>query len=98
VFSYGCTIRRKHRGNSQTACASSNSSTLLQAVHLSLSCALGLALHEIIVVRLASCANEEAGGEEGRRRSTKLSDGGDRVGERGGIDEGRLVEATNISI
>jgi len=38
---------------------SRNLSALLQAVYLTLSGTLTLALHEIIIVRFASCSNEE---------------------------------------
>jgi hypothetical protein len=69
--------------------------TLLHALKLSSAVGLGLAHHVVIIVGLASCANEERGAEKGRRTGTELLDLGDVVGQRGGVDEGLLIEAAH---
>lgn len=66
---------------------------LLHAFKLSPAIGLGLAHHVVIVVGLASRADEERGAEEGCRTGSKLLDLGDVVGQRSGVDEGLLVEA-----
>lgn len=66
---------------------------LLHALELSPTVGLSLAHHVVIVVGLASCADEKGGTEKGRRTGTELLDLGDVVGQRGGVDEGLLVEA-----
>jgi len=50
-------------------------------------------LHVVIVVVFAPGANEERGREKRRRAGTELLDLGDRVRQRGGVDEDVLVEA-----
>jgi hypothetical protein len=52
----------------------------LHAVKLSPAVGLSLAHHVVIVVGLASCANEERGTQEGRRTGSELFDLGDVVG------------------
>ena len=66
---------------------------LLHALKLSPAVGLGLAHHVVIVVGLASRANEKRGAEKGRRTGSELLDLGDVFGQRGGVDEGLLVEA-----
>jgi len=66
--------------------------TLLHAVKLAAAARLGLAHHVVVVVVLASRSNEVGGTEEGRRAGSKLLDLGDVIGQRGGVDEGFLVE------
>ena len=53
---------KEQEQHSHTPCTSCDPSTLLQTLHLALAGALALALHEIIIVRLASCPNEKACG------------------------------------
>lgn len=65
----------------------------LHALKLAPAVGLGLAHHVVIVVGLASRADEEGGAEKGRGTGTELLDLGDVVGQRGGVDEGLLVEA-----
>lgn len=67
--------------------------TLLHALKLSPAVGLGLAHHVVIVVGLASRADEERGAEKRGRTGSELLDLGDVVGQRGGVDEGVLVEA-----
>ena len=76
--------------------AASDSASLLQAVHLSVAGLLGLALHVVIVVLAASCADEEGGGQQGSRAGTDFLDGGDILRERGGVDEDLLVESVYL--
>ena len=66
---------------------------LLHALQLSPAVGLGLAHHVVIVVGLASRADKERGAEEGRRTGSEFLDLWDIVGQRGGVDEGLLVEA-----
>jgi len=73
-------------------CASCDLATLPQAVQLSPSVRLGLALHVVIVVGLAAGSNEEARAHERRRRSSNLLDLGNGVRERSGVHEDLLVE------
>ena len=49
--------------------------------------------HVVIVVRPASRTNEERSRKEGSGRGADLGDFGDGVGERGGVEEDRLVES-----
>ena len=65
---------------------------LLQALDLAAAAGLRLALHVVIVVVAAPRADEEGGGEERGRGRADLLDRGDRVRERGGVDEDVLVE------
>jgi hypothetical protein len=51
----------KNRHDLHALRTSSNLSALLQTVYLTLPCALVLALHEVVIVRLASCPNKETG-------------------------------------
>jgi len=74
-------------------CTPGDLAALLHALKLSPAVGLGLAHHVVIVVGLASRADEKRGAEKGRRTGTELLDLGDVVGQRGGIDEGLLVEA-----
>lgn len=67
--------------------------TLFHALKLSSAVRLGLAHHVVIVVGLASRADEEGGAKEGCRTGSELLDLGDVVGQRSGVDEGLLVEA-----
>lgn len=73
--------------------ASGDLTAFLHALKLAPAVGLGLAHHVVIVVGLASRADEERGAEKGRRTGTELLDLGDVVGQRGGVDEGLLVEA-----
>jgi hypothetical protein len=66
--------------------------TLLHAVKLAAAGRLGLAHHVVIVVVLASRSNEVGGTEQRRRTGSELLDLGDVIGQRGGVDEGFLVE------
>lgn len=66
--------------------------TLLHAVKLAAATRLGLAHHVVIIVVFASRSDEERGTEERRRTGSELLDLGDVVGQRGGVDEGLLVE------
>lgn len=67
--------------------------TLLHAFQLSPAVGVGLAHHVVIVVGLASRADEEGGAEQGCRTGAELLNLGDVVGQRSGVDEGLLVEA-----
>lgn len=69
-----------------------DAAALLQTLELALAGVLGLALHVVIVVGAAAGADEERGGEQRGRSGANLLDGGDRVGEGGGVDEDLLVE------
>ena len=73
-------------------CASCDLATLPQAVQLSPTVRLGLALHVVIVVRLAAGSNEEACAHKRRGRSSNFLDLGNRVRERSGVHEDLLVE------
>ncbi|KAH9832764.1 hypothetical protein Tdes44962_MAKER00244 [Teratosphaeria destructans] len=64
-----------------------------QALGLALAVGLGLAEHEVVIVRFAAGADEEAGGEERGGGGADLGDLGDAVGEGCGVDENLLVEA-----
>jgi hypothetical protein len=84
-----------HIHTSSTSC---DSSALLQAFKLALARVLGLALHEIIVVRTASGANEEGSRQQRRRGGANLLDLGDVLRQGGRIDQNLLVEAVAIML
>jgi len=73
-------------------CASCDLATLPQAIQLSPSIRLGLALHVVIVVGLAAGSNEEARAHKRRGRSSNLLDLGNGIRERSGVHEDLLVE------
>lgn len=73
-------------------CASCDLATLPQAVQLSPTVRLGLALHVVIVVRLAAGSNEEACAHKRCRRGSNFLDLGNGVRERSGVHEDLLVE------
>lgn len=77
--------------------ASCDLATLLQAVDFTGAICVGLALHVIIVVRLASCANEEGGGKKRSGRGTDLLDLGNVLGKGSCVDEDGLVESVIVS-
>ena len=66
--------------NIHAGSASGNLAALLQAVKLSLSIGLGLAHHVVVIVCLASCANEERGREQRSGTGTDFLDLWDVVG------------------
>lgn len=66
---------------------------LLQAFDLALAVGLGLAKHEVVIVRLAAGADKKGGTEEGSRGGADLGHAGNRGREGGGVDEDLLVEA-----
>lgn len=74
-------------------CASCDLATLPQAVQLSPTVRLGLALHVVIVVRLAAGSNEEACAHKRCRRGSNFLDLGNGVRERSGVHEDLLVES-----
>ena len=74
-------------------CASCDLATLPQAVQLSPTVRLGLALHVVIVVRLAAGSNEEACAHKRCGRSANFLDLGNGVRERSGVHEDLLVES-----
>jgi hypothetical protein len=74
-------------------CASCDLATLPQAVQLSPTVRLGLALHVIIVVRLAAGSNKEACAHKRCRRGSDFLDLGNGVRERSGVHEDLLVES-----
>lgn len=74
-------------------CASCDLATLPQAVQLSPSVRLRLALHVVIVVGLAAGSNEEACAHERCGRRSNLLDFGNGVRERSGVHEDLLVES-----
>jgi hypothetical protein len=73
-------------------CASCDLATLPQAVQLSPTVRLGLALHVVIVVGLAAGSNEEARAHKRCRRSSDFLDLGNGVRERSGVHKDLLVE------
>lgn len=75
--------------------AASDTTALLQAIHLAVAWLLGLALHVVIVVVAASGADEERRRQERSRASTDFLDRGDILGQRSGVDESLLVESAN---
>jgi hypothetical protein len=78
--------------------ASRHSSALLQAFRLALARVLRLALHVVIVVRLASGTDEEGCGHERGGGGANLLDLRDRVRKRSGVVELLLVEAVRIQV
>ena len=66
-------------------------------VHLSCAVRLGLAEHVVVIVRFASCADEEGGAEQGCRRCSDLWDFRYAGWERCGVDEDLLVETVVLS-
>lgn len=74
----------------RTSC---NPPSLLQTVQLPPSRIVGLALHEIIVIRLASRPNKETSRQQRRRTATDLLDRWDVFWEGGGIDKSSLIES-----
>lgn len=73
-------------------CASCDLATLPQAVQLSPSARLGLALHVVIVVRLAARSNEEACAHKRCRGGSNFLDFGNGVREWSGVHKDLLVE------
>jgi hypothetical protein len=73
-------IHSRFQDNIHASCTPGDLAALLHAVKLSPAVRLGLAHHVVIVVVLASCANEERGTEKGRRTGSQLLDLGDVVG------------------
>lgn len=61
-------------------CTPRDLAAFLHALQLSPAVCLGLAHHVVVIVGLASCANEEGGAEQGRRTGAELFDLGDVVG------------------
>lgn len=76
---------------------SSHLPALSHAVQLTPAIGLRLALHVVVIVGLASCADEVAGAQEGSGGSADLLHLGDVVGEGSGVDEDVLVEAGEVS-
>lgn len=66
---------------------------LLEALELALARVAVLALHVIVIVRLAARTNEERRREQRRRAGANLLHLGDRLGQRGGVVQHLLVEA-----
>lgn len=64
----------------------------LQTLDFALARVLGLALHEIIVIVLASRADEEGRGHQRSRACAQLLDLGNRIWQWGRIDQLLLVE------
>jgi hypothetical protein len=81
------------RGNIHTTRASGDPTALLQALELALAGVLGLAQHEVVIVVLASCADEEGRRHKRGRGGSELLDLGNRLGERSRVVENVLVEA-----
>ena len=73
--------------------ASRHFAALFHTVQLAPAIGLGLAHHVVIVVGLAPRADEEGSAEKGGGAGAELLDLGDVVGQRGGIDEGLVVES-----
>ena len=80
------------RGDVHAGSTSRDPPSLLQALKLSPTRILRLALHVVIVERSASRADEEGSREERRRARADFLDRRDRAGKRGGVVEGLLVE------
>jgi hypothetical protein len=89
--------RRTSRANVHTPGAAGHPAALLQALELAPARVLGLALHVVVIVVLASRADKERGRQKGGRAGTNLLDLGDRVWQRGGVVENLLVEAVIVS-
>lgn len=73
--------------------ASRDLPALLQTLCFALAIRQIFAVHEIIVVRFAACADEEGCREQRCRRGSNLWDLGDAVRKGSGVDEDLLVEA-----
>jgi len=71
--------------NIHTSSTPRNLPAFPQAINLTPSIALSLALHEIVVVRSAAGADEEGGGEQGGGGSADFADGGYGIREGGGV-------------
>lgn len=69
---------------------------LLQTLNLSSAIRIRLALHEIVIVGLAPCADEEGGTHQGCRGGADLWDLGDVVWHGSGVDEDMLGESGEI--
>lgn len=67
--------------------------SLLQTFCLALAIGFGFAVHEIVIVGFASCADEESGGEERSGRGTDFWDFRNGVREWCGVNQHRLVES-----
>lgn len=74
------------RGRLHAGGASGNLPALLHAVQLAGAVGLGLAEHVVVIVGLASRADEEGGGQKRGGAGADLLDLGDVVGQRGGVD------------
>lgn len=88
----------RKRSDIHTPRASGDPPALLQALKLALSGVLSLALHIVVVVIFAPGADEKRSRHQRGRSGTKLFDLGNRVGQRGGVDEDMLVEAAETQI
>lgn len=64
-----------------------------QTLHLALAVRLGFAVHVVVIVRFAACANEEGGTEERSGGGADFCDLGEGVGKGGGVEEDLLVES-----
>lgn len=82
-----------NKGNSHTSRASRNLPSLLQAINFPRPMSFGLTDHIVIVVRLASGADEKRGTEERGGAGPDLLHFGDRVGEGCGVDENLLIKS-----
>lgn len=92
-----CPVRASGEKKDVHACsASCDFATLLQAIDFALSIGIGLAHHVVVIVRLASGANEEGCGQKRSRGSTNLRDLGNVLGEGSCVDEDLLVESVDI--
>lgn len=81
-----------------TSRTTSDLATLLQTFQFPASIRLALALHVIVVERLAPVSNKIRCARQWRRRSSDLFDLGDIGGHRGGVHQDTLVEAAFVSI
>lgn len=72
---------------------SRNLPPLPQAIDLTPSIRLGLALHEIVIVGSAAGADKEGGAHERSGGGADLWDFWDVIGKRSGVDEEMLVES-----
>lgn len=55
-----------------------------------------LAHHEIVIVRLAPCADEIRCAKQGSGGGADLGDFGNVFGQRGRVDQGRLIEPGQV--
>lgn len=76
--------------------ASCNLPPLLQALNLAFAIRVGLTLHKVVIVSLASCPNEVRGAHQGSRGGADLLDWRYVGGHRAGVDEDMLVESKKI--